>query len=133
MKLLKSVIVLGLTGFLASPAHAWKSYHLEDNLYAIVCDNGFIFSYQGSSDGLPTVGPALCEKHDTPSSSAVTGGGGAGKVSLERATSGIRRAMERCSAAHGAEAVRGHRDVMHCPGQMVQQDYNSTRSNKREN
>jgi len=131
MKLLKSAIIFGLAGLLVSPAYAWKSYHLEDNLYAIVCDNGYIFSYQGSSDGLPTVGPALCEKYDTTTSGSM--GGGAGKVNVERASMAIRQAMERCSSRHGAEVVREHRNVMHCPGQMVQQDYNSTRSNRRKN
>ncbi|TQM89639.1 hypothetical protein [Roseinatronobacter monicus] len=128
MKSLKSLLVFGLAGLLVSPAYAWKSYHLEDNLYAIVCDNGYIFSYQGSSDGLSTVGPALCEKHDHASSGSA--GGGAGKVTLERASIGVRQAIEHCSARDGAKAVREHRNVMHCPGRMEGQDYNSSRSNR---
>ena len=133
MKYLHSLTIISLGALLSTPVHAWTSYHLEDNLYAVVCDNGYIFSYQGSAEGLPVVGPALCEKFDTPQTGA--SGSGGGKVSLGRASAGVRQAMERCSPRYGAEAVRGHSNVMHCPGQVTadRQDYNSTRSNRRKN
>jgi len=131
MKRSTFVLICGVAGLIASPVYAWKGYHLEDNLYAIVCDNGYIFSYQGGADGLPIVGPALCEKYDNTSSGSA--GSGGGKVTVERASMGVRQAIARCSARHGAEAVRGQRNAFHCPGQMDGQDYNSSRSNRIKN
>lgn len=52
-------LLLGASGF----SQAADVYHLEDNLYAVICEDGHIFSYQGTEDRLSVVVPALCEEH----------------------------------------------------------------------
>lgn len=46
---------------------AWNAYHLYNkggtDIWAIECADGTLHSYAGSSNGLNTVGPALCEDH----------------------------------------------------------------------
>ncbi|ANV87342.1 hypothetical protein [Picosynechococcus sp. PCC 7117] len=48
-------------------ALAWNAYHLYNkdgrDIWAIECADGTLHSYAGSSSGLGTVGPALCEDH----------------------------------------------------------------------
>jgi hypothetical protein len=58
---------------LASVVRAADIYLLQVGLYAIICEDGQIFSYQGSQDGLDIVVPALCEGHGGV---ANPGGGG---------------------------------------------------------
>lgn len=107
---------------LAAPAAAWTSYHLEGNLYAVLCDDGVIFSYEGSADGLTVVGPALCANHDTPGASA----GG-----IDRASPQLMRAMGRCNRSAGARPVEGRSNVMRCPSGLMPRSHNTSRSNVR--
>jgi hypothetical protein len=58
--LLSSVMILA---FSSGQAMAWSAYYLEPGLWAIRCNDGTLHSYSGSGNGLPTVGPALCEDH----------------------------------------------------------------------
>lgn len=64
-------LVAGIAAALPVPALAWKAYHLEGNLWAIRCNDNTLWSYSGSSAGLGTVGPALCDGHG-----GIAGGGG---------------------------------------------------------
>lgn len=73
-----SFLLLGVSGF----SQAADVYHLDDNLYAVICEDGHIFSYQGSEDGLSVVVPALCEEHGGVAGPG--GGGGAGAVESTR-------------------------------------------------
>ncbi len=73
-----SVLLLLVTGGFSQAADV---YHLQDSLHAIICEDGRIFSYQGSEEGLAVVVPALCEEHG-----GVAGpDGGGGAVALEAA------------------------------------------------
>ena len=94
-----------------SPANAADIYLLEDGLYAIICEDGHIFSYEGSEGGLSTVVPALCENHG-----GVVGGGGDGGIRPVAASADLERVMERCSRR--ARPVAGVRSASSCPTQM---------------
>jgi len=64
----RSLFLSLLFGFLFSThAFAWNAYHLYNkdghDIWAIECADGTLHSYAGSSSGLSTVGPALCEGH----------------------------------------------------------------------
>lgn len=91
----------------AAPALAWKAYLLEGNLWAIRCNDGTLWSYSGSQEGLGTVGPALCADHQG------LVGGGAGPE-IEPATPEIRQAVGRgCPAPRegGSGLASGRRQM----------------------
>jgi hypothetical protein len=92
------LLLFGAAGF----AKAADVYHLEDNLYAIICVDGQIFSYQGSEDGLTIVVPALCEGHGGV---ANPGGGGVGANVAEAATGRPAQAVADRRAGARAEAA----------------------------
>lgn len=56
---MKIFAVIGLL-FVSSNAFAWSATFLGGSNWAITCANGTSWSYNGSSAGLDTVGPALC-------------------------------------------------------------------------
>ncbi|WP_369600715.1 hypothetical protein AAIA72_12855 [Hahella sp. SMD15-11] len=58
-----SVALVALSMSVPSQAHAWAAYLLRDNHWAIECMDGTLWSYNGSGNGLSTVGPALCADH----------------------------------------------------------------------
>lgn len=120
---LTSALALTVASALAFPAAAWTSYHLEDNIYAILCDDGVIFSYEGSADGLTIVGPALCADRDTTAASA--------SGSIDRASPKLMRSMERCNQSGGARPVAGQDNVLRCPAGLMPVNHNTSRSNVR--
>ncbi len=65
-----AILTLGLSGL----ARAADVYQLQVGLYAVICEDGQIFSYSGGEDGLDIVVPALCDGHGGV---ANPGGGGA--------------------------------------------------------
>lgn len=71
-------------------ATAYTVYQLDQDYYAIVCEDGQIFSYSGGSGGLSIVGPALCEGHG-----GIAGGGGGG-IDVAAAPAQLKRAMNSC-------------------------------------
>lgn len=98
------LLFFGVAGF----TQAADVYHLEDNLYAIICEDGHIFSYQGSEDGLTTVVPALCEDHGgvaNPGGGGTIGNATAAEATARRpATSAGSRPRERPAAAASSRA-----------------------------
>jgi hypothetical protein len=87
---MNKLALIAATGFFAimAPAFAWKAYHLEGSQYAILCDDGAIFTYSGSGSGLSISGNALCEGHG-----GIAGGGGP--------TGGIQQATPMRQSADG--------------------------------
>lgn len=116
------VLLFAVTGLMAQAVFAYKTYLLEENYYAIVCTDGQIFSYSGSSSGLSTVGPALCEGHG-----GIVAGGGGG-VTATKAPRDVVNAMKSCK---GGKGKRVSSTAIQCPGKVrAAQDHNSARSNK---
>ncbi len=56
-----ALVILSL--MMASQAFAWRAYPLGHNHWAIECNDGSLWGYNGSGNGLPIVGPALCADH----------------------------------------------------------------------
>lgn len=127
----------------ALPALAFKAYHLEGQLYAIVCDNGVVYSYSGSSEGIGTVGPALCKVDDSesvgPSGSdaanpprtqitrperrahreqSTVETGWDIRANEEARTDGVEDVIKYCSPADGAIEVAGLPGVLQCPNKV---------------
>lgn len=80
-----SLLFLGVS----MTTYAAKIYELEPELYAIICEDGQIFSYQGSAGGLDIVVPELCEGHG-----GIAGNGGSGSA-VGNATAGAAIASRR--------------------------------------
>lgn len=93
------------------PVHAADVYQLQVGLYAIICEDGHIFSYSGSEDGLSIVVPALCAGHG-----GVVGGGDDGGIKPSRASAELERLMQRC--ARDGRAVAGVREASRCPARI---------------
>jgi len=90
-----SFLLLGASGF----SQAADVYHLEDNLYVVICEDGHIFSYQGSEDGLSVVVTALCEEHG-----GVAGPDGGGAVAVAAPRRPEQAASSRPGARPGASS-----------------------------
>lgn len=93
------------------PAQAADVYQLQVGLYAIICEDGHIFSYEGSEGGLSTVVPALCEGHG-----GVVGSGDGVITTPGRASAELERLMQRCTRE--GRAVSGLREATSCPGRI---------------
>jgi len=134
-------IVLLSVGF-SSVVRAADIYLLQVGLYAIICEDGQIFSYQGSEGGLDVVVPALCEGHGgvanpgdgaaplRDSQARVRGGGTevggslatgarASQTIRGRASAALAQSMERCAEQNeGRVNVRGagNATILRCHG-----------------
>ena len=89
MKLRTILSALVLTGslFSAQASFAWAAYYLGNQLWAIRCANGQMFSYSGSSAGLDVVGPALCP-------GGLAGPGGNNPVIVKNPPASVKRVVE---------------------------------------
>lgn len=94
-------LVLGLafTALSINSASAYTVYKLEDQLYAIICADGQIFSYGGGPGGIGIVGEALCEGHG-----GIAGGGGG--IDVLPADRQLARNVERCQRGRGEKVER---------------------------
>ncbi|MCG6659095.1 hypothetical protein HOP52_15150 [Halomonas campisalis] len=104
-RLTAAAITLAATALTIPAASAYTVYKLEENLYAIICQDGAIFSYSGGPGGIGIVGEALCENHG-----GVVGDGGGG-IDVLPADRQLARSVESCQRGRG-EQVR--RNVTKC-------------------
>lgn len=104
-RLAAAAITLAASSLTISSASAYTVYQLEPGLYAIICQDGHIFSYSGGPEGIGIVGEALCEGHG-----GVVGGGGGG-IDVLPADRQLARSVESCQRGRGEQVER---NVMRC-------------------
>jgi hypothetical protein len=99
-RLAAAAITLVATALTIPAASAYTVYKLEDQLYAIICADGQIFSYSGGPGGIGIVGEALCDGHG-----GIVGGGGGGIDALP-ADPQLARSVESCQRGRGEKVKR---------------------------
>lgn len=98
-RLIAAGIALIATALTIPAASAYTVYKLEDNLYAIICQDGQIFSYGGGPGGIGIVGEALCDGHG-----GIVGGGG--DIDVLPADRQLARSVESCQRGRGEKVER---------------------------